>query len=73
MIFVHVPKGDEDKKKIGDIYMRTGGVGRPRAASLIKDGNESRQIGHRTQVKHFKEDVSKIEILPGARFTIIAL
>lgn len=31
------------------------------------------QLGQRTQVKHFSEEVTQIEILPGARYTVICL
>lgn len=33
----------------------------------------SQQLGYRSHVKHFKEEVSHIEILPSARFTIVCL
>jgi len=31
------------------------------------------QVGKRTHVKHFLEEVSRIEILPDARFTLVCL
>lgn len=77
LIFVHVQDDTEKAASNGRVAYRSTRGAPGRQSSQTGKMHFKRKVfqhlGQRTHVKHFKEEVSKVEILPGARYTVICL
>ena len=74
VIYVHVH--DEHQYGTGAFDSQASLVSSSIAATkrnALAKASHANQTGERTMVKHFTEDVSRIEILPEARYTLICL
>ena len=64
-----------DPKMVIQVHVQDSPEGKPKATQTAKRRKavKPQQIGERTLVRHFSEEVNRIEILPEARFTLICL